>query len=238
MHKRFVILLLFPIVLASCAGDAPPTRMVEIPGGRFVVGGLPDEKKLHPPGEMELPGFYMEIYEVTIAQYATCVKAKECPDRSGEIPKAFGGPRQPVIMVTQSDAAAYCTFVGRRLPTEWEWERAARGPKAYTYPYGNDFLPGAANTSYAPLKKCGGTYYRFTAPVGVFDEDRSPFGVFDMGGNVAEWTTSRVGAGEAVVRGGHWYSEKEQSASYYREFVPTGDLTSYTIGFRCVKSAN
>jgi len=239
VHKFFAMLLVAAFSLmsmVSCQHEAKATRVLDIPGGRFQVGGLPDEKGLHPVREMELKSFFIEMTEVTNAQYRRCVKAKKCVDRGDNLPTVFGDPQQPVVMVTQQDAADYCAWVGRRLPTQWEWERAARGPEGFTFPYGNEFSADGANTAYAPLTKTNRGVFRFTAPVGAFEKDRSGFGVLDMGGNVAEWTSSAIGGGEVVVRGGHWYAERGQSVAYYREFVLTGNLMSHTIGFRCAKS--
>jgi formylglycine-generating enzyme required for sulfatase activity len=235
-HAMLLLILFCVLPTVSCENEAKATRMLSIPGGRFQVGGLPDEKGLHPVREIKLRSFFIEMTEVTNAQYRRCVRAEKCADRGENLPTVFGDPRQPVVMVTQQDAAAYCAWVGRRLPTQWEWERAARGPEGFVFPYGNVFSADGANTAYGPLTKTNRGVFRFTVPVGAFEKDRSGFGVRDMGGNVAEWTVSTIGGGEVVVRGGHWYAERGQSANYHRELVPTGNLMSHTIGFRCAKS--
>ncbi len=225
------------IAVASCGKKPAPSRMVRIPGGRFDADGLPYEMGLHPVREMEINSFFIEVTEVTVAQYKQCVRAGKCGRRRGAIPAALNHPEQPAVMITQKDAAAYCAYVGGRLPTEWEWEKAAKGPKGMRYPYGDRFRADAANTAYASMRSVNDRSYRFAAPPGSYKEDLSGYGVMDMGGNVAEWTSSTSPSGEVVVRGGHWYSEKAQSANYYREFVPTGDLMSNTVGFRCAKDA-
>ena len=91
----------------------------------------------------------------------------------------------------------------------------------------------AANTAYAKPFVKNAKVFRFSAPPGSFPKDLSGFGILDMGGNVSEWTQNTWEA--HVVRGANWYSERGQSHASYRELVPTADLTSLTIGFRCAK---
>jgi len=175
----------------------------------------------------------MELKEVTNRQYRTCVAAGKCRDNRGTIPENLAAPDLPVVMVTRAEAKNYCAFRGRRLPTEWEWELAARGARGTRFVYGDTFHADAANTAYAKPSVQNAKVFRFSAPAGSFPRDLSGFGILDMGGNVSEWTQN---TGEApVVRGANWYSERGQSHTSYRELVPTADLTSLTIGFRCAR---
>jgi formylglycine-generating enzyme required for sulfatase activity len=161
---------------------------VFIPAGTFRMGGLdvrraPNELPEH---DVTLDAFWMDQLEVTNAMFALCVDAGACEPpqnlRSQRRAEYFNNPEfkdYPVIYVTWGQAVAYCSWAGRRLPTEAEWERAARGDDLRTFPWGED--------------KADGTLANFnmlvgdTSRAGSYAAGASPFGVLDMAGNVAEW---------------------------------------------------
>ncbi len=173
---------------AERVANADGMIQVYIPEGPFQMGGLDanaeaDEK---PVRKVSMHGFWMDKVEVTNAMYALCAQAGAC-----NIPQAFRSETRPsyfnnaefadypVIYVGWGDAAAYCQWAGRRLPTEAEWERAARGNDFRTYPWGDE----RADSSRANINFFVGD----TTRVGSFPAGASYFGILDMAGNVAEW---------------------------------------------------
>jgi formylglycine-generating enzyme required for sulfatase activity len=156
--------------------------MVCVPGGEFAMGSaagdpfaFSDEIPLHP---VYLDGFWIDKFEVTFGRYRKCVEAGDCTPPDAIAP----GEDYPVFNVTWDQAAAYCSWAGRRLPKEAEWEKAARGSDGRPYPWG----PMPAGTNRANFGKRIGT----VLPVGRLVEGASPFGAQDMAGNVWEWTSS------------------------------------------------
>ena len=163
---------------------------VYIPAGTFHMGGYdvraaPDEFPAH---EVTLSAYWMDQLEVTNAMYALCVNAGAC-----DLPQSLESQRRtdyfnnpefkdyPVVYVTWGDANAYCKWADRRLPTEAEWERAARGDDLRTFPWGED-KPDYRFANFNFI-------VRDTSRVGSYPLGASPFGVLDMAGNVAEWTS-------------------------------------------------
>ena len=149
--------------------------------------GEEDERPAH---KVTLKGFLLDVYEVTNGQYRQCVEAKVCrPWRDGVAAamkygseKAFRGDKQPVVGVSHDDAKTYCEWKDKRLPTEAEWERAARGDDGRKYPWGNDKPDPKKHGCFQGCQ--GGT----TADVGSFPEDAGPFGHHDLAGSVWEWS--------------------------------------------------
>lgn len=161
--------------------------MLRVPGGAFEMGldskrGIPDERPAH---NVTVETFDLDETEVTNEAYSLCVETGVCRKPAGlETEKAgfaplevFRRPDHPVVGISHSDAQTYCRFVGKRLPTEAEWERAARGDDARLYPWGDE----------APTTKVAVFRAKSTAPVGSRPMGRGPYGHLDLAGNVWEW---------------------------------------------------
>ncbi len=242
--------------------------MVYVPEGEFEMGSNDGEVYETPVHYVYLDAFWIDQTEVTNAMYASCVNAGVCQppsNFSSSTRNSYYGNSQygnyPVIYVDWNQADAYCEWTGGHLPTEAEWEKAARGTDARTYPWGNDFSCKNGNfddesklSSYVIPggKNCDG--YEDTSPVGAFASGLSPYGAFDMAGNVWEWvadyyhqyyyemsTTANPRGPDSgsyrVVRGGSWYDGDFFERSTYRGgSKPT--FSDLGIGFRCVRSAD
>jgi formylglycine-generating enzyme required for sulfatase activity len=167
-----------------------PDEMVLIPAGEFIFGSSEDPKSsAYPQQKINLPAFWIDKYEVTNSQfldfsiktgYAT-EGSKEGKDWRLFFTKPTEQAMLPVVFITWKDAQAYCKSLGKRLPTEEEWEKAARGTDGRRYPWGNEWDQGRTNTYEAGPGK--------PVAIGQYD-DASPYGVHDMLGNVQEWTSS------------------------------------------------
>jgi len=234
-------------------GGDGATRVL-IPGGTFTRGtrsetGEYDER---PAREVSLKPYYINLYEVTNQQYAAFIRATG--HRQQNVMVFFDdlsqlmGPTQPAVGVSWFDATAYCTWAGGRLPTEAEWERAARGEDERQWPWGNQFREGYANV------RGNEDGYQYSAPVGSFEAGRSPYGLYDMAGNVSEWVsdwydefyyregevTLPKGAEEGtakVIRGGSWNDPPSAARTTKRMAIAPG-RTDAIIGFRCASDAN
>jgi len=185
-------------------------KMVVIPAGKFIFGNA-DAKK-----EIKLPVYQIDKYEVTNEQYAKVKKDHEFDSTMAHF---------PVVSVSQTEAADYCKALGKRLPTEQEWEKAARGTDGRIYPWGNEFDEAAAVTNE--------TASEGPMTVGSREKGKSPFGVMDMAGNVWEWTASYDSL-YAILRGGSYY-EGGDYAAVYKTINSIPDDSKNYIGFRCVK---
>jgi len=223
----------------SAPSNKPNT--VYIPGGEFILGSDTGNEDETPQQRMVISGFNIDKYPVTNAQYKEFVDATgRTPPRhwkNGTYPEGIAD--HPVTWVTWYDAAAYAEWAGKRLPTELEWEKAARGTEGLIYPWGNTFDSRKVNSSESGLKG--------TSPVGAYPEGVSPFGLFDMAGNVWEWTAdwyqgyrgtlyelSRYGQQYKVLRGGSWYDGQSSVRTTTRKsFDPNQGFS--TIGFRCAE---
>lgn len=167
-----------------------PDDMLGVPGGAFTMGlddkGEMDERPAH---KVTVRPFLLDKTEVTNQAYGRCVEARVCrPHAPGSAranklgdDKAFRRPSQPISGVSQSDAAAYCQWIGRRLPTEAEWERSARGSDARMYPWGND----------KPTREHAVFRVSVTDDVGTRPKGAGPYGHLDLAGNVWEWVSDR-----------------------------------------------
>ncbi len=225
-----------------------PYGMVWVPKGSFMMGnntGLAREK---PMRRVQLRGYYIDRYEVTVEAYQRCVAAKVCRPASqkrGCNVRYSSRKKHPINCVNWFEARTYCRWAGKRLPTEAEWEKAARGSTPRTYPWGYS-SPSCKRARYnrcRPLQ---------THTVGSLSGGKSPYGLFDMSGNVWEWVRDKFSAnfyrqGENnnpvnlqtgglyyVIRGGSYKSSSDRihttfrSDSWGRQRVPS-------VGFRCAK---
>ena len=218
--------------------------MVAIPAGEFLMGS--DHEDERPPHEVSVEAFEIDKFEVTNEQFEAFVEAagyQTEAEKAGE-PQSWrtyaqDKPRHPVVKVTWNDAVAYCEWAGKRLPTEAEWEKAAKGAEGYTYPWGNEWDPAKVNT-----REAG---YRGTTIVGSLPEGISPYGVMDMIGNVREWISDWYKAypgsdydspyfGEKyrVIRGGGWFEETELATTTER-FASSEEARNDDLGFRCAR---
>ncbi len=192
----------------------PLSSRVRIPGGSFLMGSSPAEVDLAfamcmgemnhahcdrvlmfqgeaPPHEVTLSAFDLDRTEVTVDAYARCVAVGKCepPGFAAGDPR-FDNPVFPVTSVRWEDATAYCSFAGGRLPTEAEWEFAARGPHGRLFPWGMEYNPHLANHGAFAMDPTDATDgYLGLAPVGSFPDGATPLGIMDLAGNAAEFVS-------------------------------------------------
>jgi sulfatase modifying factor 1 len=245
--------------------ESPPTTpstivskdgvpMVLIPAGEFLMGS--EVSGEGPPHRISLDAFYIDRYEVTNAQYQRFVDATGHRTPQHEVDPRYdlwaGGTfppefkTQPVVNVDWHDAAAYCEWAGKRLPTEAEWEKAARGTDGRIYPWGND-PPSPARLNFARRWEGPQTL----RPVGSFEQGRSPYGAYDMAGNVWEWVSDWYGVGyyqvtqernprgpgggsAKVLRGGSWTNLARLVRATHR-YGADPEMRNSDTGFRCAR---
>jgi len=196
--------------------------MVLVPAGEFLMGNQAEEDA--PPHRVYLDAFYIDRHEVTNGRYLKFVEATRhrAPqhvvdpqyDLWGGTTLSQGVADLPVVNVDWSDADAYCRWAGKRLPTEAEWEKAARGTDGRVYPYGNQFDCGKSCNSVSPCS------HNSTCPVGSYAQDKSPYGVMDMAGNVWEWVSD-------------WYDEK-----YYKNSPAQNPRGPSTGSYRALRGGS
>lgn len=237
----------------SRLGDKP-NEMIVIPAGPFIKGTHSRQPDEGPEHTVNTPSYFIDKYEVSNLQYAKFnneTKRKSPSHFRNRIYPA-GKADHPVVYVTWFDADAYCSWAGKRLPTDTEWEKAARGTDARIFPWGNQFAIEKANTP-ARWETIG--LFGDTTPVGAFLDGLSAFGLYDTSGNAWEWTASWYEAypGNTVVsesygqryktlKGGSWFD-----CSFYKCGIsaPTFNRAFFapntkndSFGFRCAKDAS
>lgn len=230
-------------------------RMIYVPPGTFPMGSEEGHSDDEPVHDVTLDGFWLDETEVTNRQYSQCFSAGECEASSyvGDAP--YNGNEYPVVDVSWDDADSYCHWAGGRLPSEAEWEYAARGPVGNIYPWGDEFDGALANYcdqncthSHRDVSFDDG--YSNTAPAGSYPDGASWIGALDMAGNVWEWVNDwydsdyyAVSPDEnppgpksgtyKVTRGGMADNLAVSLRSAFRNSSPPYNRTS-GIGFRCV----
>jgi sulfatase modifying factor 1 len=256
---------------------SPLAPMVRIPAGRFVMGS--DEQDVvaaladcvrepygnrctpsifgdeMPERVIRLSSYWLDRHEVSVAEYERCVALGRCRERpSNEGTRRFEHSHLPVSMVSWDDARDYCAFRGLRLPTEAEFERAARGARGRRYPWGELFNRRAANHGRFGWDVTDSTDgFAELAPIGSFSAGVTPDGIHDLAGNVAEWVQDRYvarydpgdrvdpqgpGVGSAsvrVVRGGSYTTGRSLLRGAARSFAEPSERRP-SLGFRCARS--
>lgn len=256
---------------------APPPASIRVPAGTFRMGSSPEELQLafelcnldgsrkscedrkdvlafeYPPHEVFLSSYRIDQREVSVAAYERCIASGACSVR----PTAAGGarfnaPDAPVTLVTWNDAVTFCTWAGGRLPTEAEWERAARGRKGRRYPWGYVFNPfvlngGRTSAPNAPDERDERDGFRELAPVGSFPRGRTVDGIEDLAGNAEEWVADFLAeyppanlvdpkgptVGDLrVVRGGSYVTGRAFTRAAARSGWPPSFRAPFR-GFRC-----
>jgi len=258
-------------VIEAAEGEgAKEVEMVFIPPGKFVMGDNEGHMDQHPEREVFLKGFFIDRYEVTFAQYYSFMALTDHrePRLAGylavdsENMHLLIKPLNAVAGVDWNDAYSYCQWKGKRLLTEAEWEKAAKGDEGLKWPWGNEEQPGFANL--VGLQDG----FPYLSTIGGFKMDKSPYGIYDMAGNVMEWVSDWYqedyygaapasnptgpqdgdftvgpggvfmgkfrGGGFRVVRGASWNDsiKRAQTAIRFKAYPTYRDVT---IGFRCAK---
>ena len=227
----------------TTAKDGAPA--VLIPAGNFVMGDDIDS----PARQVYLDSFYIDKHEVTVARYADFLKATggARPPEGWEESTLDNGGDLPVVGVDWHDAEAYCRWAGKRLPTESEWEKAARGTDGRRYPWGND-EPNPALANFG--KSAPDPYKGGLAPVDGRAAGKSAYGAQDLAGNTSEWVSDWFADGfvrsqvrnpkgpdsgtARVIRGGGWYDPPERLNSTLRMHA-SPETRADDVGFRCAK---
>ena len=258
-HARWLSLLALPLLawgggwswtklqqhrLCALEYEPPPPGMVFVPAGEFWMGSddanaEPDEKPLR---KVFVPAFYIDRIEVTNRRYQELVPAHRFPP---------GEENLPVTHVLKSEAEEFCRRAGRRLPTNAEWEKAARGTDGRVYPWGDAFQPDHANldrrtnlaATNAPDCKSPLVLSRGKLACGSFPKGASPYGCQDMAGNVWEWVSdvwvdpiafgqSAASEPRGILRGGAYSYSLKQARTSYQGFEDLA-ATCRDVGFRC-----
>jgi sulfatase modifying factor 1 len=243
-------------------------EMVLVPSGEFFYGcnarvdsECEDTEK---PGQtMSLPAFRIDRTEVTVAAYKQCVDADRCSSAGVEMPYVNGKEvaaaagwcnwgkgrdDHPMNCVDWNQARTYCAWTGKRLPTEQEWEKAARGTDGRKYAWGNEGYGNrkVANIADETAKRSNPRWtvaagyddgYVGTSPVGKFPAGRSPFGAEDMIGNVYEWTDTETVEKTKVLRGASWFGEPRAARASDRSWFDPSARFGF-FGFRCAQTAH
>jgi formylglycine-generating enzyme required for sulfatase activity len=288
-----LVLLILGLVEAqsgrTVVAERPLESMVAIPGGTFTMGATEEQRKAAaelcrnefgslkdklcegdafanemPARTIWLGRFAIDRVEVTVGAYRSCVHAGVCsPQPITQPDERFLSPELPITSVTAREAEGYCRWRGARLPTEAEWERAARSRDGRTWPWGN--VPSQKASNHGKVSILGelsstpipmgqpdvSDGFAFLAPVGSYPQGASSDGVLDLAGNVSEWTADWLGdeppqkqgsvnphgpreGNLRVIRGGSWRTPRVLQRTTARDAMPA-DLRSAEVGFRCAR---
>jgi formylglycine-generating enzyme required for sulfatase activity len=251
-------------VAAAAASDPDSDELIDIPAGNFTMGIDGGQLDQEPARKVYLDAFRIGKYEVTFRDYYHFMAetGHRKPRLAGYLAVESSSmhllmqPENPVVGISWFDAQDYCEWKKRRLPTEAEWEKAARGTDGRKWPWGNEEVPQVANL--VGFKDGFG----FLAPVQAFRQDKSPYGVFDLAGNAMEWVSDWYGddyyhhaparnpagpqmdayrmgpdrAGFRVIRGASWNDSIKRAMTMVR-FRAYPEYRDVTIGFRCATDA-
>ncbi|MFO7741282.1 MAG: formylglycine-generating enzyme family protein [Anaerolineae bacterium] len=252
------LVIVVRLLLDPPSPTSPSSQMVFVPAGEFTMGspnGHPDESPAH---QVYLEAFYIDRYEVTNEQYLQFFRSGTelcedhiCLDTKADNPGSHiiyqdgrytvetGYEQHPVTLVSWHGAQSYCEQQGKRLPTEAEWEKSAHGLEARMYPWGDRLDPVRLNA---------GCRVGDTTPVGSYPGGTSPYGVYDLAGNVWEWTadwyraypgssydSSFFGEKYKVVRGGSWNHPDTDARTTLRDLAHPARRV-HVVGFRCARS--
>jgi formylglycine-generating enzyme required for sulfatase activity len=218
--------------------------MVVVPAGEFLMGQDDGPTSSRPQRRITLDRFAIDRTEVTNAAVAQLVAGTDTELVGWDAAHARKRPHDPAVGLLWREADAYCRWVGKRLPTEAEWEKAARGTDGRRYPWGDAWDPARANSAESGLGA--------VATVGSFPSGASPYGVLDMAGNAAEWVADTFdpdyylrapeqnppGPGQVLdhgLRGGSWASPREHAQTFFRDSSHSV-RPNPRVGFRCARS--
>ena len=235
----------------TTGNDGAP--MVLVPAGEFTMGsndGDEDEKPLH---TVDLDAFYIDQYEVTVEGYQRFLTQtrRATPDYWEHV-SLRRDAQKPVVGIDWDDAQAYCQWAEKRLPTEAEWEKAARGTDQRTYPWGES-KPNSRTANFGKGKNWDVVYAEALKAVGSYERGRSPYKAYDMAGNVWEWVADwydqnyygnsptknpqgPLSGAEKVLRGGSWYNDPSYLRSATRYWIYPSERLA-TLGVRCAQDA-
>jgi len=242
------------LALAACKRAVPPTTveapgagpaLIEVPAGWFWMGADDGRESNQPRHRVYLDAYEIHETEVTHADFERFIAATGY-QADGWKAGSAGSSRLPVVGVLWKDADSYCRWLGLRLPSEAEWEKAARGEDARRYPWGVEWDPKKANTAESSVGE--------VTDVGSYPDGASPYGLLDMCGNAAEWVADtydldyykispeRNPTGpdlvmDHVLRGGSFDSPSENATTYFRDSSHSA-RPNLRVGFRCAVSVN
>lgn len=222
-----IALLLTPLgVLGADQEPAPPEGMVYVPAGEFIMGSDVGDADESPQHSASTGPFFIDVYEVSNTDFHKFDPKFAFPEGRSNFP----------AIVTWEQADAFARAMGKRLPTEAEWEKAARGTDGRIYPWGNTYDP---------------TFVQFDSGKGIGEtiaKPKSPYGGEDMAGGAMEWTSSwyqpypgnpipseQYGEKFKVLKGGTTFNDMFHMRCAHRFYLPVNDSSSYLTGFRCVK---
>ncbi len=222
-----------PVLRGEFRSEDPYATMKYIPPGECIIGHNDGPEDAGPAYKLQLDAYLIDCYEVTNSQYKLFNPSHDYPP---------GMEQFPVVNVTWEEAKTYAEWIGKRLPPEAEWEKAARGSGGRNFPWGNEFDSTKCNT----IESANNSL----TPVKNYPDGGSEFGVFDMVGNVLEWTDDRYKAypwshyqhadfaeSFIVLRGGSWIHSESKANCFTRLYAPAENRNNF-IGFRCVKDIN